>query len=509
MKKIIDLDEPLIEFDTGQGKTPFLVRHAFENFGVFGGVGAGKSSSSGRLISLKFLQSGWGGVVLVCKNDERARWVEYCKLTGRSNDLVIVEPGGNHRFNFLQYLGKLDGAGLTENIVDTLKTVIKTSNEKNSGKSNDEFWTNALDQVLNFTVQLAKIAYETLTIETLYELIQTLPRENVNIAPKEGETPTAFYQAFTIARTKIKLMIFDWETDLGVDKINQLKREKLYNETMLKACPEVRIFKYIDEFFFVTYRSLASKTRSVIDFSVSGFFFRLLSEPVFSLLCDGESTITPESCGEGAIIVINLPTSEYGKVGREAQLIFKLLWQKAMRRRVITEETLPVFSFADEAQEFLFEHDQEFQTVSRSSYVSNVLLSQNLNNYFAVMAGDRSEYRVRSLMGTIGTKIFHSNSDSECNEYSSLLIGDSFKEVITESISISGENHSHTSNKSIQLERTIRPEEFVGLATGGARNNYSVQAIIHKQGDKFINGKNYLKVSFNQNYNPTNKNNSH
>lgn len=502
--KVLDLDAPLIEFNSSFGTIPWTVRASFEGAHVFGGVGSGKTSSVGKLISLKYIQAGWGGLVLTSKNDERDNWVEYARATNREKDLIILESDGHHRFNFLDYLaGQSNGRALTENMVDVLKTVIKASQDKSSGKSNDEFWTNAIDQVLNFSIELSKMAYGSVTVEILYEIIQSLPKANARISPEDGQSPSAFFKAFSIVRERLKKEITAWERTLGIEELRTLKQDRSYDRQLLKAIPDARSFGYIDTFFIETFRNLSDKTRSIIDFSISGFFFRLLQEPVFSLFCDGVSTIKPELSAEGKIILVNLPTKEFSKVGRDCQILFKYIWQKTMQGRKITNTTAPVFLFIDENQEFLHEHDADFQATSRSSRIANVFLSQNLNNYFAVMGGDKPEFRVKSFLGTIGTKFFLANADIETNTYSSSIIGDVYKETISESTAISGDSFTQTTTKQVALERAIRPEEFASLNTGGERNRYLVQAIMHRQGDKLANGKNYLKVTFDQNYRPT------
>lgn len=501
--KNLDLDTPLIEFNSSSGKIPFTIRTAFESVHVFGGIGSGKTSSVGKLLSMKYLQAGWGGLVLTSKNDERDNWVEYAKATNRESDLLILEPRGSHNFNFLKYLaGQSNGGELTENIVDVLKTVIKASQDKNSGRANDEFWSNALDQVLNFSIELVKMAYGSVTVDVLYEIIQSLPKENTRITPEQGQSPTAFFKAFSIVRDRLKKEINTWETLLGKEKISVLKHNNIYERELQKAVPDARMFSYIDTFFIETFRVLSDKTRSIIDFTISGFFFRLLKEPVFSLFCDGISTINPELSANGKIIIINLPTKEFSKVGRDCQILFKYIWQKAMQGRKINDHTQPVFLFIDENQEFIHEHDADFQATARSSRIANIFLSQNLNNYFAIMGGEKSEHRVKSFLGTIGTKFFLANADVETNDYSSSIIGDVYKEVITEATAVSGDSFSKTTTRQASLERAIRPEEFASLNTGGKRNNYLVQGIMHRQGDKLLNGKNYLKVTFDQNYKP-------
>jgi len=504
----IDLDEPIIEFVTKHGKTPFTVRNALENIQVFGGIGSGKSSGSGRLLATKYLEKGWGGLVLTCKNSERDEWIEYSKQTGRENDLFIIEPNGHHRFNFLSYLSsQTNGRALTDNIVDVLKTVIKATQDKTGSGGNDEFWSSALDQVLSHSIELLKMAYGRVTIEHLYELTQTLPKEDKKIAPEKDEDPSAFYSAFTKVKKELMAGIKAWEEKLGDDILRYYHESGMYNIELHERFPNVRPFNYLDQFFMTTYRTLTSKTRSIVDFNISGFFFRLLKEPVFSLFCDGISTIKPELSIRGKIILINLPTKEFSKVGRDVQILFKYVWQKAMESRKINDSTKPVFLFVDESQEFLHQYDADFQAVARSSRIANVYLSQNINNYYAVMGGLQSEYKVKALLGTFGTKFFHANADIETNKYSSDLLGDTYKEISTESVTMSGDNFSKTNNKSIELEKVLRPEEFSSFATGGELNNCKVQAVMYRQGNTMANGLNYMKVSFDQNHKPKNINN--
>src|ERR1700742_4484242 len=120
---MVNLETPILTFD----KAHWTIRNAVEGVQIFGGIGSGKTSGSGRMLALKYLAAGFGGLVLTAKPDEKELWEDYCQKTGRTNDLLIVEPGRNNTFNFLDYESK---SGETENIVQVLKTVIHASEEK-------------------------------------------------------------------------------------------------------------------------------------------------------------------------------------------------------------------------------------------------------------------------------------------------------------------------------------------------------------------------------------------
>ena len=221
---------------------------------------------------------------------------------------------------------------------------------------------------------------------------------------------------------------------------------------------------------------------------------------MYSLLCRGTSNVVPEDCINGKIILVNLPVKYYTKVGRDSQVLIKYIWQTAMEKRDVAKNGRPVFLFCDEAQHFLHEFDAECQATARSSRIATVYITQNLPNYYAAMAGKNSEYRVKSFLGTLATKIFHANADIETNKYASELIGEAYAEDISRSVSVQGKI-SVSKTKSFKLEKMVRPENFMGLASGGPMNQFRVGAYMHWQGKSNESGFNHIKAVFNQNKN--------
>jgi hypothetical protein len=493
------LDYPLIDFAPINGITsPWTVRHAVEGVQIFGGIGSGKTSGSGRTIALKYLKAGFGGLVLTVKPDEKAQWQEYCKIAGREKDLIVLEPNGTHSFNFLEYESRnADGdEAITENIVEVLKTVIRAGESSDKGKSDDSFWESALDMLIFNVIDLCKLAKGHVTIEDMYNIVQTLPKANESLELTDANKDKAFYKAFWKVKRDV-LKTID-EAELAYQKRTNNVKARLSIEEIMQI-PVVRLFFFIDQFFDETFKNLSEKTRSIIEFTFSGFLFRLLREPIYSLFCKNTSTVTPKDSFDGKIILINLPVKLYHKVGQSCQILFKYIWQRTMEQRNVTTTSRPVFLFADEAQNFIHEHDANYQATARSSKIATVYITQNLPNYKALMTGEKGNHRVSSFLGTLGTKIFHANADIETNNYASELIGDIFNEVESKGTSLSGDNFTQTTNTSKELERAIRPEEFAMLLTGGERNKYQVVGVMHRQGDPFPNGKNYIKKGFLQN----------
>ena len=499
-----NLDTTLIEFSDKDGSSSaWTIRDAVEGVQIFGGIGSGKTSGSGRMIALKFLANSFGGLVLTVKPDDKAMWQEYCRLAGREHDLVVIEPKGKQRFNFLDYESRHGGQdhSITENLVQVLKTVIQASEEKDTGKNDDPFWQTALDMLMFNVIDLCLLAYGRVSVQDMYDIVATAPKKSEAGAPNaDDKKNTAFTKAFKAAQDKIAPLYDAWEAKFTTEQLNMMDQDGVFNEMLFEEVPKARVMSFIDQFFVETYRNLSEKTRSIIEFSFSGFLFRLLKDPVYSLFCAKASTISPDDCLNGKIILINLPVKLYHKIGRDCQIMFKYVWQRAMERRNVRGNERPVFLWADEAQNFLHEHDPDYQATARSSRIATVYISQNLPNYHANMGGGKSEYKVKSFLGTLGTKIFHANADLETNTYASNLIGEAYTEDQSRSVTTASQNFSASKNTSYKLEKMVRAEEFVGMRTGGPKNKSRVEAYMHKQGSPFHTGLNYRKIVFNQDY---------
>ncbi|CAM3285220.1 TraD/TraG TraM recognition site domain-containing protein [Flavobacterium longum] len=485
--KTFNLNETILNLPAEN--TLWTIGDAVEGVQIFGGIGSGKTSGSGRTLALKYLDAGFGGLVLTVKPDEKAFWEGYAAMTGRTNDLIIVEPRGENFFNFLHYIS--EGDGNTENIVDVLKTVIRASEEK-AGKSDDAFWESALDMLMFNVIDLCKLAYGQVSIKRMFDIVQTLPKPDV--ADEEKTSP--FYEAFLLAQETVMAKVSDWENAQSPNALMKLKSRADYDDVLCDAIADARILRFLDQFFLDSLLHLSDKTRSIIDFSFSGFLFRLLREPVYSLFCNSVSNFTPEQCSDGKIIIIHLPVKLYHKIGRDSQIMFKYIWQRAMEKRSIDENSRPVFLWADEAQNFLHEHDAEYQATARSSKIATVYISQNLPNYYANMGGAKSEFRVKSFLGTLNTKVFHANADIETNRYASELIGDAAFEETSQTATAAG-HFSSSKTKSLKYDRLVRAEAFQSLKTGGKQNAHLTECYMLSQKRS---GKAHIKIEFNQNF---------
>lgn len=484
-----NFDHPLLKI--GAGGIPWTIWNSFEGLQIFGGIGSGKSSGSGRFFALKFLSAGYGGLVLTVKPDEKDEWVRYCERANRLDDLIIIEPNGDNYFNFLHYESTHSGdKSYTQNIVQVLKTVIRASEEK-SGVSNDPFWESSLDMLISNTVDLCWLAYEKVTVENIYNIARGASKRN-----KEKQD-NDFNAALKLAKKNVKEKMVAWTAKQDITEMSKMTQEE-YDIYLQTNMPEARTLMFIDQFFTETYFELAEKTRSIIDFSFTGFLYHLMKEPIYSLFCNRPSTFTPEDCFSGKIIIVNLPVKLYHKVGRDVQIMFKYIWQRAMERRNVNIHGRPVFLWADEAQNFLHEYDADYQATARSSRIATVYITQNIPNYFANMDGSSGESRVKSFLGTLATKIFHANADTETNTYASNLIGQAYQRKESEATNVTDGKPTITTTVDSELVQIVRPERFHTLKTGGSRYGNKITGIIHAQGMRLRDGFSFDGIQFDQ-----------
>jgi hypothetical protein len=497
-----DLETKLMEFGTGDGLSkPWCIKHSILGCQVFGSNGSGKSSSM-KTLALKYLRAGYGFLILSVKS-ERETWQEYCELAGRSSDFITIGPESHHRFDFMRYLSESDsGSALTSNLLNILKAVIRASDENGVGQSQDPFWQKSLDLLLYNTISLCQLAYGKVSVQGMYDIVQSAPTGQADEADSSNEQINedgAFYKAFEAIRNEIATDYQQWQKTWTEDEKIWFSNKNMLEAAILEKFPQARTFKFVEQFFFETFKTLSGKTKSIILLSLSSFLFSLLQDPVYQIFCSSKITVTPEDTLDGKIILLDLPTKHWHEAGRFSQLIFKRIWQQQVEKRDIKKNARPVCLWSDESSEFLMEYDPVFQSTARASRISVVFIAQNVNQYTSAMGGNKSAERVASFLGTLNTKLFFSNSDVTTNKMASELIGDAIFFDPSRTVT-TAEKFSQSDAVSLKVDRLVRPEKFVGLLTGGTENNCVVEAYIHVQGDKLFNGQNFKKIRFNQNY---------
>jgi hypothetical protein len=460
------LSLPLVKFSE-RSQDVWTLADAFQGVSIMGENGSGKTTGSGKHLARKFLQNGFGGLVLCFKTDEADLWRSYLQHTGRENDGRFFGLDEAFRFNFMDYEAHSSGLDLAENLVTLLVDIASIQKRTEPTGSEAHFWLPQKKKLLRNAIMLLLLAGEPIQLRTLYDMIVSAPKD--------------------LQQTSSR----DWQ-----------KKSFLFGllETAHQAALNHPEWKLIVSYWMVERPALPSKTRETIDADFTGMFDPLTRGKIGELF--GTTTnLTPDDIFDGKIVIIDIPVARYREVGQFAALIWAQLFQRAVDRRAYAPpRTRPVFLWEDEAHYFTIEQDALFQTTARSKGISVVRLTQNIPNFLDAYGRD-GKHKVDTLLGNHATKIFHRNGDPTTNEWASKVIA---KETgYKHSISTSSSLHSAIGfNGQISIneveEDSCPPKEFIGLKNGGKRNNYIVEGILFQSGRLWLGDQRWVIRKFSQ-----------
>jgi len=386
-------EQPLLQLTKNDR---FAVHNAFEGVQIFGGTGSGKTSGSGRALAHAFLRSGWGGLVLCAKPEERALWERYAKDTNREDSILVVDGNndiatGGLSFNFIDYeLARIDSGATTDNVVSVLLNIIEASKKNKNSQAENPFWLDASREFLSNAIDVLFTAYGRVKLADIFKLAQSTQRSEEELQNPEWQERSFCFKTIRIAYQN------------PARPMNRMDLETVAN------------------YFRYTFGTLDNRTRSNLMATLSGMISPFMKGKLRELLCS-DTNIVPEMTHEGAIIILDLPIKTWEQSGIVAQHIFKYAWQRATERRTQNHHTRPVFLWADECQLFTSSYDSEFQSTARSSKVCTVYITQSIEAYLHAQGGN--EHAVYSMLTNFQTKIFHTNTDNRTNQYAADLIG--------------------------------------------------------------------------------------
>jgi len=483
-----DMKYPIHNF-TNEPEGFWTLEDAVRGTQIFGGIGSGKSSGSGRALALAFLRNGFGGLVLCGKPDELKVWREYADETGRLDDIIVFSKDSGHFFNpFVYELTRSgEGAGETSNLVNLFMNIYQLGQRINGSdvKETQRFWENALRRCLGRTIDLLKVSGQELSVKNMVEVISSAPH---------GEDYLKYIHSLS-REDVVKWFDGSYCTRCLFEANLKEPLEEERKEEHGLLC------ELLMNYFLRDFAMLAHETRSGVVESFLGLAEPFLSG-VLSKQFSKNVTIFPEETHKGKIIILNFPVKEFLEVGIYAQSIFKLMWQQATERREAKrgDIVVPVFLWVDESQFFVTDYDMLFQTTARSCRACTVFLTQNISNYYAVLGGNNSKAKVDSLLGNLSTRIFHANNDFETNQWAANSIGKEFRSVENFNVGLPTQTGMPYigGGSSNQLHFQIEPREFTTLKSGGENNDFIIEAYIQTTSKRWAKGKNHSHITFEQ-----------
>jgi hypothetical protein len=519
---VSNLDTPLLRLSS---QDRFTLRDACQGVHVFGGIGSGKTSGSGKALASAYLRAGMGGLVLAAKPEEVDLWLRYAKENGRANSVIrFGDHGGG--FNFLTYELARQGADGIGSVVECLMRVLEAARlSKGDGRGGEPFWEDATRQLLRNSIPILYAATGTVRIPDIIRFVNSAPKNMEQLRDPEWQTNSFMFRALASAR----------RTPVASMDESDFEKTASY---------------WRDE-----YAQLDNKTRGNIAITLSTALDRFNRGRLHRAFCT-QTTLVPELTFHGAIIIMDMSALTWNEDGIIGQQLFKYMWQRAVLSRNALEarhRDRPVFLWADESQYFVNSYDTDYQSTCRSARACTVYLTQSLPTYYAKMGGEQAKHRADMLLGNFVTKIFHNNADHETNRWASDTIGRSLQQRGNYSAGESygqstgmnaGENaswgasnssggssdsrgnggsnwstgtnagggdswgrnrgrtsgESRTSGYSETMDVEIEPAVFArDLSTGGPANRNRVTGLWFSAGRRFSDsGRNYLHVSFAQ-----------
>ena len=384
---LTDMDAPLVMLDYEHA---FTLRNAFEGVQIFGGIGSGKTSGSGRTLAHAFLRAGFGGLVLCAKIDEAPNWLTYAEECGREKSVILFNEETGWRFNFLDYAMLTNKT--TEGAVDVLMNVLKVANgDAVESSSKEKFWDNSMRQLVSHCIDVLYSAYGTVNLMELGEFVQSAA-QSLDEGASEHWGATSFHS-----------QTFD---KLANDPVHPLHEQ------------DQRVIKN----YFYKWARQDHKLRSNIETTLTTAL-RFFEKGALRELFTTHSNLVPEMTHAGAIIIVDLPEHTWGEAGITAQHILKYAWQRAAMRRVPDADERPIFLWGDESHYFISSYDATFQSTARSYRAATVYMTQAINSYKDAIGGANAHDTAMALLGNLRTHIFHQTNSPDTQKYAADMVG--------------------------------------------------------------------------------------
>lgn len=263
---------------------------ALENFWIYGGTGAGKTTTSSYLITSQMIKLGFSGLVLPVKSNEKERFIRLMTEAGRLDDLIIFgDEGPNaHRFNFFNYMVERFGqfGGCTENILNVLEEfqeVISRASSIKQGRGDETFWILTRRELARNVIDLLILATGKLSAQHIVEVVRDAPRSLDQV----GDA--------------------DWQNRSILPTLVKMARQNVGDG------PLAHDLQLVEDYFRLSFPGLAEKSRSVVETSLLSMLDLFVRGKLHRLF-GGTTTITPDDIiDQGKVLFVDTPIkSEYG-----------------------------------------------------------------------------------------------------------------------------------------------------------------------------------------------------
>jgi hypothetical protein len=417
--------------------------------------------------------------VLCGKKGEADEWLQYCKETGREQDVIRFGINEAARFNMIGYEAsrKGEGAGQVANIVRfimELRSVIFRQPEGGGGDS--DYWRKQEERVISHAVTVIEMAGYEITPQAIHDVIMSAPIEpnyNANPTWKDSACVRAIQAAFPHAKTDVQ------KHDLN-----------LASDFWLSEWP----------------KKMADRTRGSILVGAIGALTAMNTGIARELFASRSNTNPREQIEGRKIVICDFPPDEFGDLAKYAGIGLKVHWQNEILRRTITNDSPVACIWADENSLWISERDATFLSRCRSFRGSMVNLCQSMEAYHEILPGDKGKASIEALMANYSHKLTFALGNYSTAEWMANLCGKELQQFQGGGVQYAEaepfrilNKPQYSANFNEHYEWIVQPGQFLnGFRTGSPVNKFIVDALLVRSGSPFSNGLPIIKVQFDQ-----------
>jgi hypothetical protein len=466
------LDQAILNWNKQENLT---LRHLLNGgVAVLGRAGSGKTSSTGRILGRSIVRRrDVGGLICAAKPDDLPMWREIFAGVGRRDDLLVFDAAGSLRCNFVEY--EATRGGHTRNITKFITTIGESlgPGDARSGE-HGEFFQREEERLLHSAVEVVKMATNGVNTPLLQRFI------------------------LAAANSPDELTSDRWRGGLHNDLLAQAFRAQ-------KTPVESHDYELAVDYWLQEYPAMAPRTRSSILTGVMGLL-HTFNSGITRELVSTATNCSPDDILAGKWVLVNLPPSVWGDIGRLVAAGWKYLVQRAVLRREVTAESPAVVIWCDEAAQFVNSFDHHYLAQCRSYLGCMVYLAQSLHSYYSELKGEAGKHQAHALLANFGHKVIHALGDVQTAEWASGLVGKRIETFVGGSLAPAKDlfdaalgQTQFTGSFSTHYESVLQAHRFMnGLRTGGRTNRSTCDAFVIRSGEPFSDGDNWIKVAVSQ-----------
>lgn len=479
-------------------KDIFRLSDYMGGFLIAGSPRSGKTSFALKHIVKSWFAKGYGGFYSTTRVNDAEMIAEWANES-KSEDRVLLFGANTHlSMNILEYEMNRPGGGDTNALADLILQVEELIANFESGgggsKGEEPYWRNQTRTMLSMTIELLKLAGRPIAWKTLRKIAigsfdeDDLERYiNLWAILNTGDVDSKDYQ-------KVQSEYNQWrESNWFLDAFDGANSRSDLNERQLEQMTT------LGEYWLIEYPKLSDKPKSIIKSMIISVTRPFEMDGILKdHFADGVSheLLPNEIIDKKTILVCGFGVKEYGVQGVIATAILKLIYQKAWERRDLKKigaSAIPVMICLDEFQLYINPKiDQHFCSTAGGSFISQVYITQNLDNLILASGGATPESQAKSLVGNLNCKLFCANSNVKTNAWASEIIGSHFIDTTTTAINLESAN-SQTFNQLYHPK--VPPSHFTTMAMGSSGK---VETIIFQVGRKWLSNEeqNFCEVTF-------------